>query len=178
MQGRRRHIAVALVLALLGIAGPVWAQTFSLTSQNTLHLGWGQQNYQNAKYNYFNGNFAAYDVIAMQEVMTQVNAGLITPGNHTWYLSALKGSSNYQESYAFLVKNPGAGGFNVAGNAIIDYPDLANNFSRPPSGILVQSGMNWTWIIDYHAIFGKRKSQRQTEVANVAQVFTYYSARL
>lgn len=169
-------VALAALLTALALPTVVAAQnTFSLISQNMLHLGWGQQAYQNNKYNYFqNTVFNNFDVALLQEVMRQTNGPSITPGTHTWYVSGLKGRGNYKEAYGFLVKTVANGGFNVGTNSVYDYPAPNKRFIRPPAGILVLSNPNPIWLVSYHAIYGKRKAQRVAEVSKINNVYNSF----
>lgn len=176
---RPRSLAVLAALFLaLTLPTASSGKSFKIVSQNMLHLGWGKNPKKTNKYNYFrNDVFGRYDVALMQEVMAKADMNQVNPGQYNWYMTAVKGRGSYREAYGFLVKNPANGGFNVAGNGWVDYPDLNNWFIRPPAGILVLSGNNPIWLVSYHAIYGKRKSQRVTEVRRMATVYNFFHGR-
>ena len=175
--------AALLVMVAQGSA----SAQFTLLSQNTLHLGWGQAPYQLNKNTYlFNqviGVPANFDVVILQEVMQQANLAVITntflPGTHAVVQTAPLGPGNYVETYGFLVRVPAGG---VACCNIVQTPTGQNSytyvgagFSRPPSGVLVQGATNTTWVINYHAMFGA-VGTRRTEVSRVAPTILQFQA--
>ncbi len=176
-----RPVPAALVLAALvaWVAAPVSAATLTITSQNCLHLGWASTANKTTA---LTAAFAHSDIVLLQEVMAQANVASVAgaPGTFTilpvaqapWPVGALKGSSSYKEAYVFMVRS----GLTVS--PVLDYPDPNNDFSRPPSGILVKTGADATWFVDYHAVFGKSKRTRQAEVARMADVYTWYQGRV
>jgi len=179
-----RTVLAALIVI---VAHQSASAQFTLLSQNTLHLGWGKDPYQATKNAYlFNtviGNPANFDVVILQEVMHQADlAALATnflPGTYTVVQTAPLGPGSYKETYGFLVRVPAGG--NACCN-IVQTPTGQNyavygggGFSRPPSGVLVQSPTNTTWVINYHAMFGA-VGARRTEVSKVATVIPQFQA--
>lgn len=162
-------VSVFLILLVPAFS---YAATFSLASQNCLHLGWGKAPYLNYKNPFLNTLFSNYDVILLQEAM---NKGLpptaVTPGSHYYISSGLKGHSSYKEAYVFIIRT----GTIAANN--VEYGYTNAGFSRPPSGVLLQTGGNWTWVVNYHAIFGKRIATRRTEVGLMGNVYTFYQGK-
>lgn len=172
---RRGLGGVLFLLPLLLLARPAHAATFSLLSQNCLHLGWGA-NPNKAVGLQTEFGLVPFDVILLQEVMAGANvAAFIDPnqvGNYTIRVSGLKGSTGYKEAYAFIVHN------NIPSSVVVDYPDPNGDFSRPPSGVLLQTGGNWTWVVDYHAVFGRRKAVRVAEVQAMSGVYQWFQGFL
>src|SRR6266705_3054904 len=171
-----RFSRIALAALLVTVAHQSASAQFTLLSQNTLHLGWGQPAYQTNKnaflYNNVIGVPANFDVVILQEVMQQANLAAITagflPGTYTVVQTAPLGPGSYKETYGFLVRVPAGG--NACCN-ITPTPTGQNSstytgagFSRPPSGVLVQGATNTTWVINYHAMFGQ-VGARRTEVS-------------
>lgn len=164
----------ALLFALaahLALASPAAAQ-FSLASQNCLHLGQGGAAYQQNKETILRGVFGAHDVVILQEVMSQANVGNVTPGSHYFLATAVQGPSTYKEAYAFLVRT----GLSVAGNTTV-ITNVAG-YSRPPAGILLGAGGAWTWVIDYHAVYGNSIRVRRSEVGRTQAVYQGFQTLL
>jgi hypothetical protein len=170
-------------LALLLFAGSANAQ-FTLFSQNALHLGWGKDPYYTKKNDYLTqcvisiatcpGTANTPDVAIIQEVMNGNEIDTLyagTPGTYQVYVSELQGHSSYVEAYAFLVRNVTTTNtccsvtpFPTGTNPLVKY--TGGGFSRPPIGLVVAQSGKETWIVDYHAVFGKVPARR-TEVSNV-----------
>ena len=167
---------------LLLFAGSANAQ-FTLFSQNALHLGWGKDPYYTTKNTYLTtcvisiGACAANpntpDVAIIQEVMNGNEIGTLyaTPGTYQVIVSELQGHSSYVEAYAFLVRNVTTTNTccsitrtTTGNNALVKY--TGGGFSRPPIGIVVAQAGKESWIIDYHAVFGK-VGPRRTEVSKM-----------
>jgi hypothetical protein len=168
--------------ALLLFAGSANAQ-FTLFSQNALHLGWGKDPYYTNKNTYLTtcvvsigacpSNPNTPDVAIIQEVMNgnEVETLYGTPGTYQVIVSELQGHSSYVEAYAFLVRNVTTTNTccsitrtTTGNNALVKYS--GGGFSRPPIGIVVAQSGKESWIIDYHAVFGKVPARR-TEVSNM-----------
>lgn len=169
IKGRRRPVILVMILLLTGVF--LQAQNpFRLASQNCLHLGWGDSGYQNNKNQILQYLFDNYDVIMLQEVMAQANLGAVTPGNHYYRISAVKGVGSYKEAYGFIISQ------NIIATSVYDYSGAG--FARPPSGVLLQTGNNWTWGVNYHAIFGKVKAARQDEVRLISNVYQSFQTTM
>ena len=169
-------------LALLLFAGSANAQ-FTLFSQNALHLGWGKDPYYTNKNTYLTTCVISIatcpsspntpDVAIIQEVMNgnEVEALYGTPGTYQVYVSDLQGHSSYVEAYAFLVRNVTTTNTccsitrTTTGNSVLARYS-GGGFSRPPIGLVVEQAGKESWIIDYHAVFGK-VGPRRTEVSNM-----------
>lgn len=151
------------------------ADTLTITSQNCLHLGWAASANKTTA---LTAAFAHSDIVLLQEVMAQANVATVAgpPGTFKilpaaqapWPAGTLKGSSSYKEAYVFLVES------SLPVTPVLNYPDPNNDFSRAPSGILVKTGADPTWFVNYHAVFGKSKRTRQAEVARMADVYVWY----
>jgi hypothetical protein len=182
-----RFSRIALAALLVIVAHQSASAQFTLLSQNTLHLGWGKDpNKQAAKNTYlFNTVIkpANFDVVILQEVMEQANLATLTtqflPGTYNVVQTQALGPGNYKETYGFLVRvpTPGNACCNIVqtptGQHYVKYG--GSGFSRPPSGVLVQSPSNSTWVINYHAMFGA-VGARRTEVSKVAAVIPQFQA--
>ncbi|HZM85117.1 MAG TPA: endonuclease/exonuclease/phosphatase family protein [Blastocatellia bacterium] len=182
-----RFSRIALAALLVIIAHQSASAQFTLLSQNTLHLGWGQPAYQTNKNTYMFNNVigvpANFDVVILQEVMDQANLAAITigflPGTYAVVQTTPLGPGSYKETYGFLVRVPAGG--NACCNIITTPTGQTSStytgagFSRPPSGVLVQGATNTTWVINYHAMFGA-VGARRTEVSRVSAVITQFQA--
>lgn len=173
-------LAAGLFMGALAAPRAEAQPTFSLLSANCLHLGWSNWPYQRNKYQVLQGVFNGFDVSILQEVMRQANMTCALPGatvnlngtctapalgNFFALVTPVQGRTTYREAYAAIVRN----NFVVTGGAIQIYGGpLA--FSRPPGAILLQSGLNWTWIANYHAPFGKNLGSQRAETAQMATV--------
>ena len=159
---RSRFLVAALGFLAAGLAASPTA-AFSLASQNCLHLGWGQEVPQQNKKDILQKLFTNFDVVVLQEVMAQANLANVTPGNHTFIVTAPQGPGTYKEAYGFLLRKS----LTTASTMTSTVP----GFSRPPVGILLQAGGNWTWVIDYHAVYGHSIAMRRAEVSRIQLVY-------
>jgi hypothetical protein len=151
-----------------GLATASAAQTnYTVQSQNTLHLGYSSTNA--TKIGALKAQFTGFDIILLQEVMrgayvvdngTTDIAQVIPAGNYTFRQTDLLGKSSYKETYVFIFNNATI----TADNQMFSAP--AADFSRPPHAILIRTGTTWTWIVDFHAIWGQPQ-QRVTEAGNM-----------
>ena len=160
-QGRSRWRAVACLRGLLAAtvaallaASPLAAQQFTLASLNCLHLGWGPEQYQGDKQNILKELFAGFDVVILQEVMAQANLSFVTPGFFAFQVTPVLGPGSYKEAYGFIYKTGFSSGLPIT--------TPVAGFSRPPSGILLGANGQWTWIVDYHAVYGRSISVRRS----------------
>ncbi|HTJ26265.1 MAG TPA: endonuclease/exonuclease/phosphatase family protein [Candidatus Limnocylindria bacterium] len=181
---RRRSgafLALCAAVAALSLGARASAGTFSVFSQNTLHMGWGKAPYQTDKNGYFKNTLmgTTYDVILMQEVMPKLG-GLNTvwpnPPTGSYYVfeSAAAGKSTYRETYGTLVKaSLGNVVLPVGGASYTCYSGAG--FSRPPCGVLVKIGQVGTWFLDYHAMFGNVHN-RAAEVGNMSTVVATFAS--
>jgi hypothetical protein len=182
-----RFSRIALAALLVMAAHQSASAQFTLLSQNTLHLGWGQPLYQTNKNAYLFNNVigvpANFDVVILQEAMQQANVATIAngflPGTYNVVQTAALGPGTYKETYGFLVRV--AAGVGTCCN-IVQTPTAQNfhtytgaGFSRPPTGVLVQGANSATWVINYHAMFGN-VGQRRTEVSRVATAILQFQA--
>jgi len=181
VSGRR---APTLTAALAGAGLLTWASTayaqFTFLSQNSLHLGWGQKNYD-----YLRELFANFDVILVQELMPKY-ATINDPANpnkaknaknvYVPLQSEALGPRIYRERYGFFVSDA----VEIDGKPnqqVVQHPNnLKVRFSRPPAGILVRKNSNapWTWLVNYHAIYGRHIGLRRGEAEAMAEVYTYF----
>jgi hypothetical protein len=173
----RRWQTAALALM---VAAPLHGATFTLCSQNTLHLGYKSST--KTKVDTLKAEFNQCDITLLQEVMRDALTPTgalrkVTPDpgiGFTWNVpyTEVIGKTTYKESYSFIVKST----FNIAttgkGGFLIHFPlaSLAQKFSRPPASILVQTGTTWTWLTNFHAIFGDYQYERENEVKAMALV--------
>ena len=167
---RTARAAALLTLMLFAFSGAARALQFTLASQNCLRLGQGKKVNQTNKNKILRNLFAGYDVIVLQEVMAQANLGQVTPGTHQYIVTKLQGPGSYKEAYAFLVKS--------SINASPPYTTKVRGFMRPPAGVLVTTGGVSTWVVDYHAVHGNRKSLRTAEVKLIPQVHQEFQSLL
>lgn len=174
---------LALLCALCALcAGGQRAQAFSLSSLNTLHLGWGSDKcaLQATKNGYLTTDFVGTtpDVVVLQEVMPKLG-GVSTlwaqpPGNYYAYQSGAQGASTYRETYAILVRNrPNLGVDANSVNGSLPTCYTGAGFSRPPCGVVVNDNGTKTWVLDYHAVFGSIPN-RTAEVSRIPTVVTWF----
>lgn len=145
-----------------------FAAQYELQSQNTLHLGYASTDA--AKIAALKGQFTNYDVILMQEVMAGayiVTLGtndiekVLPAGTYGYRSSALLGKNSYKESYVFIYRN------SLTFNATT-YAPVGLDFARPPRALLLQTGASWTWIVNFHAIWGSSPAQRTGEAQEMS----------
>lgn len=170
-RGVRRCAAMLLtLLALTALAPPAQAGSFKLLSQNTLHLGWRGHD---EKLPRLRQAFTGYDVILLQEVMRDAPVGAVVPtlGSYVFATTPLKGSSTYKEAYVFIIRRE-------ITYTPFDPPNLESDFSRPPAGVLLHLDKTSIWVVNYHAVYGKRKAERQREVRKMADIYTSFQSHL
>jgi hypothetical protein len=184
MKTRNRHptVRLAALLALIFsiLSWPARAQ-FTLASLNCLRLASPQTQvgkYQGLK-NFFetaNPN-APYGVIVLQEVMRNADLGALAPdppGTYVYnFTEPPLGPGTYKERYAFLVLDNGSLNANL--NNLVT--TTVQGFSRPPTGIAIRetNGNRCTWVVNYHAVFGRRVQQRLAEAALMPLVFQQFA---
>lgn len=163
---------ISLLLALAAILAkpsPAAAQ-FTLGSFNTLHLGQGGAAYQTNKEGILRTLFAGLDVVMLQEVMAQANLANVTPpGTHFFLATPVQGPTTYKEAYAFLVRNT----LTAATPAVITG---VGGYARPPAGVLINQNGTTTWVIDYHAVYGRSITARRNEVSRWPAVYQGFQA--
>lgn len=164
---------VTLTLMLVLMAPPAWAD-FCMLTQNGLHLGQGKPDYRIAKRQGFQRIFQDYDVVVLQEVMDPDEPARLAPAGFDAAISAAKGKSSYREHYAVLTRRDAVQVLDAA-----DYPDMAEEFARPPFGVAIQDRDGGRfWLVDIHAVFGKGgAAPRRLEVAAMARVMAHYAGR-
>lgn len=161
-----------VILSCLLLAGSVHAQSFTAVSFNALHYGWGGNTA--GKNSGMSEALSATKAAALvlQEVMPQATlanfqAGVPPPvGNWTFAISANSfGTGWYQERYAVVLLSSQ---FPTIG-ANLEFPALVGTFSRPPMGVpVIPQGSAGTYVIaDFHAVWGRRKSQRTAEATAI-----------
>jgi hypothetical protein len=166
-----RGASLAVCLLVLSPSGAE-AATFRFVSQNCLHLGWA--GFTPTKEATLTTNFGTAQVVVLQEVMAATAMGTVTPiGTYTALVSPLKGNAGYQEIYGFLVDSF------FQPSAVYNYPDTNSDFMRPPSAVLLQpgGGNQSTWVVNYHAIWGKSSSVRRAEVSKIGNTVTWFTAQ-
>ena len=166
---RGASLAVCLLVLLTPLAE---AATFRFVSQNCLHLGWA--GFTPTKETTLALNFATAQVVVLQEVMAATAMATVTPvGTYTTVVSPLKGNAGYKEIYGFIIDSF------LQPTAVYDYPDTASDFMRPPSAVLLQpgGGNQSTWVVNYHAIWGKSSSVRRAEVGKIGNTVNWFTAQ-
>ena len=171
----RRWIVIACFTGLS--MASAYAQTFTLASQNCLHLGQNDPTTNQAlKNTTLQAQISRYDVSMLQEVMSQANLSLVTPGSFYYINTPLAGASSYKEKYAFIITNSFYVSDAAGNNTTNTYWNTAmGGFSRPPCAVLLKTGTNWTWLLDYHAVYGKLISTRRTEVGQMGLVYSDFT---
>lgn len=160
-------LRVAAAGALLGVAISASAAQYALQSQNTLHLGYSSTDA--AKIAALKAQFTNFDVILLQEVMagayvvtnnTNDVQKVLPAGTYTYKASPLLGKNSYKESYVYIYRAA------LTVNANL-FPINGLDFARPPHALLLQTDGTWTWIVNFHAIWGASPAQRLAEAAEM-----------
>jgi endonuclease/exonuclease/phosphatase family metal-dependent hydrolase len=178
------RLALAAALATLCPAAAL-AQSFVLLTQNMLRFGHGTR--LRNQCNAITAASDTADIIVLQEVMTKnypclagnnsKGVNIPVPSGFKYFTSSAKGQSSYKEYYGILARTN-----NVQTNVQIswlrqdDNLGATNSFMRPPYGVQFelskQSGKRCSvWVVDFHAIFGKRRSGRQDEASAMQKVY-------
>jgi endonuclease/exonuclease/phosphatase family metal-dependent hydrolase len=157
-----------------------FGETANIASFNTLHLGWKSEHKQE-KIEGLASVISLFDLVGIQEVMKKdgvkqlVNELNKQEGKNIWRYDLSPhsvGSKRYREYYAFIyrtdkVKKIRKGSF---------YPEeeRGKSFMREPYGAKFQIGdFEFTYVI-IHAIYGKKKSERQKEALQMVDVYDYF----
>lgn len=167
----------ALIATFLFALSPAHAD-FTVFSQNTLHLGYSNKKvtgYVANKYNYLNKNLAErYDVVLYQEVMRKADPNEFKSGNiifspasataGSWF-GLLKGFNRYKEAYMATLDSSKVTIYcrlELTNSMLSSY---GVSLIRPPDAYLVKSssGTKYTWLMNFHAIFGGGYQPRLNE---------------
>lgn len=170
-----------IVVATAAFGSPAVAD-FTLASQNTLHLGYGNSTvgagYETKKYAWLKTEVVAgHDAVLFQEVMNTASLtafGISTthatqppnPAAGNW--PHLKGFNGYRESYlgAFKKNKLTVRCYLPLTNAKIAPP---NALIRPPDAYLVNTtGKAPTWLLNVHSIWGSSTADRENEAKALA----------
>jgi len=175
-----------LLVAAAGMLPSAATADILLVSQNTLHLGWGNQNYQAGK-NAFIQTLASWpnvgvpQVTMLQEVMAQANQNAIQPAGAVVHFGNLKGAGRYQERYGLVALNNPQRHLHLL--CYFDTTPLVSTgfaMSRPPDATLIGDSSNnqqrVAWILNFHAIFGRTVAGRQAEVREIGRIIARLSA--
>ncbi len=165
---------------------------FKILSQNTYNLG----RYENKekKYEGLKNRIAEADMTMLQEVRRTANLSKVLPKNYKFRYKAglqvledevngiydlnLKGFNTHKEAYV-SVYNPERVQIlcYIDTKAINAWRPITGNMARPPDLALVQftkdQGQTYEspiWLMNFHAIFGKRVQGRREEAAAVDQL--------
>jgi hypothetical protein len=180
--------------AVQGVPAPMVANCLRVVSQNALHFGWNDPGPMAQKIPPLVGMFGRNNnaatglnlIVLIQEVMKNVAGYNPFTATYPNYITSVgSGPPGYVEHYGFVPDTaffvPNAPRRFV--NGTYDYRNInagqAMLFIRPPSGVFVSCG-NGTqpaqnvWLLNFHAIFGKRKGQRTAEAAALAQAVRDY----
>jgi len=176
-----------LVLATAAMLPSAASADILLVSQNTLHLGWGNQNYQAGKNAFIQAlanwpNAGVPQVTMLQEVMAQANQNAIQPAGGVVNFGNLKGASpRYQERYGLVAVNNPQQHLHIL--CYVDTTPLVTPgvaMSRPPDATLVGDSSNnrqrAAWVLNFHAIFGRAVAARQAEAREVGRIVARLSA--
>lgn len=184
----------ALLLLLLMAVTLNARADFVLLSQNALHLGYNSKsvaNYVTNKVGYLKANIIPVaDITLFQEVMKQTD-----PSDFKWnalpttyefwpqtatqnFWPNLKGLNRYKEAYMTVAKTNKIDilCYGSLDNTVMQNYGKGVKLIRPPDVMLIRSkgSANITWILNYHAIFGKNKQQRLDEAEGIeAYIRTY-----
>ena len=160
-----------------------FGKTANIASFNTLHLGWKSDHIQE-KIEGLADVISLFDLVGIQEVMKKdgvkqlVNELNAQEGINIWKYDISPysvGSKKYREYYAFIyrtdrVKKIRKGSF---------YPESesGNYFMREPYGAKFQIGdFKFTYVI-IHAIYGKKKTERQLEGMQMVDVYDWFKEK-
>ena len=162
-----------ILLSAIAAAMPARAD-FCFLTQNALRLGQGAEAYRAGKRDGFRRVFAAYDVVALQEVMDPDEPGRLAPEGFSVVVSTAKGGGGYREHYAMLMRGAAARLLDVA-----EFPDAEGAFVRPPFAVAIEDkDGDRFWLVGIHVVFGRGGLEpRRREVGAMTRVLDYYAAR-
>ena len=159
-----------------------FGETATIASFNTLHLGW-KSDHRQEKIEKLADIISLFDLVGIQEVMKKDEVKRLTNELKSqtgvdWRYDVSPysvGSKKYREYYAFIyrtdkVKKIRKGSF---------YPESerGKRFIREPYGAKFQIGdFKFTYVI-FHAIYGKKKSERQLEALQMVDVYDYFKEK-
>ena len=172
-----------LIVVFMFITAIAFGETANIASFNTLHLGW-KSDYKQEKIEGLANIISLFDLVGIQEVMKKdgvkqlVNELNRQEGKNIWWFDLSPhsvGSKRYREYYAFIyrtdrVKKIRKGSF---------YPEKERDryFMREPYGAKFQIGdFKFTYVI-IHAIYGKKKIERQLEAMQMVDVYDYFKEK-
>jgi len=161
-------------LLFLIISTIIFSENIDIIFWNTLHLGWN-----NSKdYKVMTNTLKNYDLIGLVEVMNE--SGIkklifelenVTNKDYDYFISPQKyGRTNYKEYYAYiwdsnkikLIKDLG------------EFEDIHDIFEREPYAVIFKGKyIDFTYVL-YHAVFGKRKDDRRSEIKNLDLMYSYF----
>lgn len=174
--GEQMHILKVLLLFAILFSSKCFSD-ITILSFNTLHLGYGNSNapnYLQDKYNKIKSEIKpSIDLALFQEVMPNFNPSNIAIPGRTWYPAQLKnnnykGLGSYREAYLISVL-PDKKRFEVVCHVSLTNTDIGlnANLARPPDMVLLKYSDKAIWIINFHAIWGKRVGGRQNELQSL-----------
>jgi endonuclease/exonuclease/phosphatase family metal-dependent hydrolase len=172
-----------LIITFVFVTIIAFGETANIASFNTLHLGW-KSDHKQEKIEGLANIISLFDIVGIQEVMKKdgvkqlVNELNAQEGKNIWRFDLSPhsvGSKRYREYYAFIyrtdrVKKIRKGSF---------YPEeeRGKNFMREPYGAKFQIGeFKFTYVI-FHAIYGKKKGDRQLEAVEMLDVYDYFKGK-
>jgi len=182
MNAQRFSAITAALFVLAVFSTPAFTQSFTIRSQNFLHLGWKPgTTFAANKCLALRDMMNSADLIVVQELMIVTdpcqaatsNAGFSFKSN--W--SAL-GTTSYKEFYGFYVRTAA----NSQGTTLSFTNDTQHaaglgsvKFERPPFAVAIKAvngaTTKYLWVGNIHSIFGKSVTQRYTEAAGTATFF-------
>lgn len=164
-------VAVLLAAALAIPPTPALAQ-LPIASQNTLHLSNSAKGKnKRTEIKRQNGN---YEVNLLQEVMKSADLTEVQPGKYLFQDTGLKGVSSYKERYAIVYSKTLT---KMNSSNMVDYGGT-KKFARSPGGTMLKdTNGDYTWFVDFHAVFGKYVQLRRDEATNMADVYKWFQGR-
>ncbi|WP_417521876.1 hypothetical protein [Marinobacter sp.] len=189
MNAKSISMFVAALFALTFFGTNALAQSFTIRSQNFLHLGWKPGTpFTTNKCTALSDMMGTADLIVVQELMIASDPCQTETATKGFTFQAninALGSTSYKEFYGFYVRN----GANSQGtslsytgdtksaaiNPFVPPPPGATTFERPPFAVAIKAvngpDTNYVWVGNIHSIFGKSVTQRYTEATGTATFF-------
>lgn len=162
---------LAILLASILISGHLLAQEYEtlVGPKDTVRVGtWNIKRLGNGKKNY---DLVAklieskFDVVAVQEVMTEEGLGEVAKRLPGWSykVSGRVGKKGYYERYGILVRN-------VTGRikSMNVVPDPTDVWNREPAVACVEASNVDFCLVTTHIVFGDNVGQRDKEIASLA----------
>ncbi len=163
--------AVFIILLVLSTVF-AFSQELLVATYNTLRLGDGTKDYPTLA-----TVIGHFDVLGAIEVMDESGMKKVKeylPESWSYGISEKSvGTKKYKEYFGYFYNSN-----SVTVEPLGFYPNISNEFIRPPYGIKVTSKSGYTFnLVICHLIFGESSAARIREASNLGRVYTYFEGR-